>query len=71
MSFGFYPLWLCLLHLSGQIPLHPHNANGHYSKRQEMLLNVGLWGPGPSSHDAFVRANRQLEDKVRICCISH
>ncbi|SLM35786.1 fad-binding protein [Lasallia pustulata] len=58
-SFGFYPLWLCPLRPSGQISLHPHNANGQY-------LNVGLWGPGPSSHDAFVRANRQLEDKVRV-----
>ncbi|SLM34619.1 fad-binding protein [Lasallia pustulata] len=64
-SFGFYPLWLCLLRPSGQTPLHPHSANGRYSKKQETLLNVGLWGPGPSSHDAFVQANRQLEHKVR------
>lgn len=76
-SFGFYPLWLCPLRPSGQIPLHPHVPKGQDPKSPEKMLNIGLWGPGPSSHDAFVRVNRQLEHKVipnsreRYCCRKH
>ena len=29
------------------------------------MLNIGLWGNGPSKHDAFVRANHALESKLR------
>ncbi|KAG6008879.1 hypothetical protein E4U21_003690 [Claviceps maximensis] len=28
------------------------------------ILNIGLWGWGPSSHDDFVSMNRALEDKL-------
>lgn len=65
-SCGIYPLWLCPLRADGQIPLHPHNSKGPNSRSQEMLLNVGVWGPGPSSHDVFVEKNRQIERKVRL-----
>jgi hypothetical protein len=29
-----------------------------------LLLNVGVWGPGPSSTDQWVEVNRSLESKV-------
>jgi hypothetical protein len=29
-----------------------------------MLLNFGVWGPGPSGIDKFVQVNRSLEQKV-------
>ncbi|OAX79447.1 hypothetical protein ACJ72_06233, partial [Emergomyces africanus] len=30
----------------------------------EMLLNVGLWCPGPTNRDAFIKVNRAIEQKV-------
>ncbi|PGG99108.1 hypothetical protein GX51_06448 [Blastomyces parvus] len=30
----------------------------------ELQINVGLWCPGPSSADAFVKVNRAIEEKV-------
>lgn len=29
-----------------------------------MLLNFGVWGPGPNSRDAFISRNRKFEHKV-------
>jgi len=66
-AFGLYPLWLCPLRQSHQVSLHPHTspAMGEDATTRKMLLNVGVWGPGPSAHDEFVDANRKLEHKVR------
>ena len=33
-------------------------------KEHSRLLNSGVWGPGQSGRDAFVKFNRQLEQKV-------
>ncbi|OJD16816.1 hypothetical protein AJ78_03059 [Emergomyces pasteurianus Ep9510] len=30
----------------------------------EMLLNVGLWCPGPTTRDTFIKVNRAIEQKV-------
>ena len=65
-AFGYYPLWLCPLRESGQVSMHPHKSNREETKSPQMLLNVGVWGPGPSSHDAFVDVNRKLEHKVTL-----
>ena len=62
-NFGFYPLWLCPLHQNDGISLHPHTSSA--ATHKELLLNVGVWGPGPSTHDRFVDVNRRLERKVR------
>ena len=29
------------------------------------MLNIGLWGAGPSKHVEFIKANRDLEHKLR------
>lgn len=60
-TFNIYPLWLCPLRQSPQPTFHPHTKEDE----QEHLLNVGLWGNGPSDHDAFVRINQLLENKLR------
>ncbi|KAF9630794.1 FAD linked oxidase [Lasiodiplodia theobromae] len=64
---GIWPLWLCPLKQSPAPTLHPHNFNmveaGDGTTLQP-LLNVGVWGKGPTNHDAFVELNRKLEDKV-------
>ena len=64
-AFGIYPLWLCPLRQSPLPTMHPHSyqteADG---KTQKPMLNIGLWGYGPSQHDDFVKANRDLEHKL-------
>lgn len=65
-TFHIYPLWLCPLHQSGEWALHPHTSSATRQDRklQEDMLNVGVWGPGPTSVDEFLRLNRGLERKV-------
>ena len=64
--FGIYPLWLCPLRQSQQPTMHPHlkptTAGG---EEQELMLNIGLWGYGPSRPDDFLKANKDLERKLR------
>jgi Delta24-sterol reductase len=64
--FGIYPLWLCPLKQSPHPTMHPHahetEADGRTLKP---MLNIGLWGYGPPRHDDFVKANRDLEQKLR------
>ena len=64
--FGIYPLWLCPLRQSPQPTMHPHleqtTAGG---EEQELMLNIGLWGYGPSRPDDFLKANKDLERKLR------
>lgn len=65
-SFGIWPLWLCPLRQTRLPTLHPHysetEADGQTLKP---MLNVGLWGFGPTQHERFVAKNRELEHKVR------
>ena len=58
--FGIYPLWLCPLRQSPQPTMHPHLKEAH-----QPMLNIGLWGYGPSRPDDFLKANQDLERKLR------
>ena len=63
---GIYPLWLCPLRESASPTFHPHTPHKTTEAGlRNAMLNVGLWGYGPSKHDAFVRANHALESKLR------
>jgi delta24-sterol reductase len=66
-TFGFYPLWLCPLRGGAAHPLHARKASVDENDRltKEMLLNIGVWGPGPTNAIDSVMANRQLEKKVQ------
>ncbi|KAF2089037.1 FAD-binding domain-containing protein [Saccharata proteae CBS 121410] len=65
-SFGIYPLWLCPLKQSQLPTMHPHSAETEADgKALKPMLNVGLWGKGPSRHTDFIRLNRELEHKLR------
>ncbi|KAI9790321.1 MAG: hypothetical protein M1833_001958 [Piccolia ochrophora] len=67
-ALGLYPLWLCPLYQDSNpgITLHPLGSTGKKDgKSDAMLMNVGVWGPGPRSHAAFVDTNQKLEHKVR------
>lgn len=67
---GIWPLWLCPLRRRAPPTFHPYtttpgSAAAAGEAEDEMMLNVGVWGWGPSDRGEFVAANRALEDKVR------
>ncbi|KAK9235413.1 hypothetical protein V1525DRAFT_410090 [Lipomyces kononenkoae] len=68
-SFRHYPLWLCPLRQTGksESPLYglmAQKATANQAAAPTMLLNVGVWGPGPTRRKEFVKLNRDLERKV-------
>lgn len=64
--FGIWPLWLCPLRQSPLPTMHPHlKETDSKGRALEPMLNIGLYGWGPSQPDEFVKANRDLERKVR------
>ncbi len=65
--FGYYPLWLCPLRKGAKLSLSPYSNEAQEKetgKTKQMLLNVGVWGPGSRDHDAFVMQNRAIEQKL-------
>ena len=65
-KFGIYPLWLCPLRQSQLPTMHPHvNEMEEGGQSLKPLLNIGLWGLGPSQPHNFIQANRDLERKLR------
>lgn len=78
---NIWPLWLCPLRRRAPPTFHPftttpedfkkknssskREGETEIEKEDEMMLNVGVWGWGPSGHEEFVKANRALEAKVR------
>ena len=65
-SFDIWPLWLCPLRQTRLPTLHPHSSCGGVGGGNlDMLLNIGLWGFGPSNYGDFVVKNRELERKLR------
>jgi len=64
-NFRHYPIWLC--------PITQQGLNGTHTLRlqttssdneQELMLNFGVWGPGPSDRREFIAWNRVFERKV-------
>ncbi|KAJ8059138.1 hypothetical protein OCU04_012113 [Sclerotinia nivalis] len=67
-DFGQWPIWLCPLRqdgLSSESPLGLLAEREGNSSTPNMLLNFGVWGPGPDGRDAFITWNRKFERKVR------
>ncbi|TKA74098.1 hypothetical protein B0A49_02880 [Cryomyces minteri] len=65
-DFTHYPLWVCPLKQAGQANI---STEGVVAERPaphapEMLMNFGVWGPGPKGRQQFVDMNRRLERKV-------
>lgn len=61
-KFNIWPLWLCPLKPTPHPTINPFPASGHGAS--ELLLNVGLWGPGPKRREDFIAVNRNLEAKL-------
>jgi delta24-sterol reductase len=65
-ALGIYPLWLCPLKQNPQPTMHPQSADYEPDgKTLKQMLNIGLWGWGPRKHEDFIKANRDLEHKLR------
>lgn len=49
------------------MPLRPRtgSTSGDKALNSELLINVGVWGPGPTKQSAFIEVNRQIEKKTR------
>jgi len=66
-NFGYYPLWICPISQRGKLSTSPRSL--FLQTRQEclpdVLMNFGVWGPGPSNRQKFVEVNRSLERKVQ------
>ncbi|TVY15101.1 Delta(24)-sterol reductase, partial [Lachnellula arida] len=65
-EFKHYPIWLCPLKQSGRDIASTHSLQVEKTNRKmpEMMLNFGVWGPGPKRRDEFVWWNRAFERKV-------
>jgi hypothetical protein len=78
-KFDIWPLWLCPLRETAPPTFHPHAvepaaqatpaADGSGTQTAlapipKPMLNIGLWGWGPSDPDAFVSKNRELESRL-------
>ncbi|GAB7361022.1 hypothetical protein MBLNU230_g1064t1 [Neophaeotheca triangularis] len=65
-AWGYYPLWLCPLRMSRHMSPQPRRfaAFEPGARSPGMMLNIGIWGPGPARYDDFVTANRRLERKT-------
>ncbi|RDW71127.1 putative FAD binding-containing protein [Coleophoma cylindrospora] len=63
-DFGIWPLWLCPLKQSPSPTFHPNYKGFEQDgKSLKPMLNIGLWGP--SRHADPVKANRELEQKLK------
>ena len=64
---GIWPLWLCPLKQSPGPTMHPHlkdSATSLPSQQLAPMLNIGLWGFGPSDPQKFESLNLELESKL-------
>jgi delta24-sterol reductase len=55
-----YPLWIC--------PVMPDRTgvmNCYYKEGDTVMINIGVWGPGPRKRDKFIALNKKIEKVVR------
>ncbi|KAF2823195.1 FAD-binding domain-containing protein [Ophiobolus disseminans] len=71
-KFSIYPLWLCPLRSDGRSSMgHPKPYEGVVGGKQLSgtydgeYINIGVWGPYPSSETEYMRANREIESRMR------
>lgn len=52
-----YPLWLCPLKIGQDVNMQRIQS--------DLVINIGVWGPGSTDFGAFVTENRVLEKKLK------
>ena len=63
---GIWPLWLCPLKQSPLPTMHPHYREFESDgKTLKQMLNIGLWGWAPRTREGFLKANRDIERKLK------
>ena len=60
--FGLYPLWLCPIKRSLESALQPRALS---KIKHQNVINIGVWGPGPTDSRKFFEANRKFEKQVQ------
>ncbi|KAL9093278.1 MAG: hypothetical protein Q9165_004019 [Trypethelium subeluteriae] len=60
-NFGLYPLWLCPVKLGPDSALRPRACHQMTDKN---MLNIGVWGPGPTNGRRFTEINRKFEQRI-------
>lgn len=58
---GIWPLWLCPVKSA---PLHERSFSQGNNVKDDILLDVGIWDMGPKDSQAFIKLNRDFEQKV-------
>lgn len=58
---GIWPLWLCPVKSA---PLDQRSFSQGNNIKDDILLDVGIWDMGPKDSHAFIRLNRDFEQKV-------
>ena len=58
---GIWPLWLCPVKSA---PLDERSFSQGNNIKDDILLDVGIWDMGPKDSHAFIRLNREFEQKV-------
>ena len=58
---GIWPLWLCPVRSA---PLDQRSFSQGNNIKEDILLDVGIWDMGPKNSHAFIRLNRDFEQKV-------
>lgn len=70
---GIWPLWLCPLKAARCPTFHPvtlaasNSPHVIYSRNESLsmpMLNIGVWGWGPSQYNDFVQKNKLLEENL-------
>ncbi|KAG9245355.1 hypothetical protein BJ878DRAFT_501831 [Calycina marina] len=65
-EFKQYPIWICPLKQTGRnASIHGLQTARTQKELPELMLNFGVWGPGPKQRREFVMWNRRFERKVQ------
>ncbi|KAL2113158.1 hypothetical protein VUR80DRAFT_10021 [Thermomyces stellatus] len=67
-SLNIWPLWLCPLRRPQAPTFHPRTttpASAGLEREDEDMLNIGVWGWGPTDKAVFAAKNRELENRLR------
>ncbi|EME78840.1 uncharacterized protein MYCFIDRAFT_43637 [Pseudocercospora fijiensis CIRAD86] len=63
-NFRNYPLWLCPIRLRGKSANSAYGLLADPPSPPEMMLNFGVWGPGPPKYEDAVAWNRAFEAEI-------
>ena len=64
-SFNIFPLWLCPSRQDCLETFHRHYPDREDDGTLKPMLNVGLWGFGPSNRESFIKLTQDLEVKLQ------